>query len=143
MKSGKNSSHSAAWLKFFGLLFLLAVGGLIAAYYFGWSWFRTGYRERQLTALATDYYQTYRAQIITDSGLDPALARLVTSRDNGGLFLSLNDLLRGHNGRFMDKYQDRLADCRPTETVVRIIPREPYGAQDFDLELHLHCDSIN
>ncbi len=93
-----------------------------------------------MTALAGDYYEAYRAQIIEQSGLDAAVSHLAgRTESSGGIYLPLGDLLRGKNGELQNVYGRRLIGCNPSATVARIIPEEPYGAKDFKLEMTLRC----
>ena len=117
------------------------MGLLILAYFLGWGWFSSAYYQRHLSRLATAYYQSYRENIINDSGTELAIARLRdASVANSGIFLTLNELLQGENGRFREEFGHSLRHCNPIKTVVRIIPREPFGSNDFDLQIHPVCD---
>ncbi len=133
------ADHRAAWLKFATVVMVLSLAGLGWAYWRGWGVFRSGYYQRHLETVSEEYFASYRQQIINQSGLETALGRLKEAEAGGGIWLTLHDLLRGENGRWLASHGERLARCNQEQTIVRIIPAAPYGAKDFQLELQPRC----
>jgi hypothetical protein len=113
------------------------------AYRNGWWFYNDEYLSRKLSDLAHNYFADYRERIITENGVDTATTALRRIEDNGGLVIQLGDIFIGKNADKTDlraRFIDR-SGCDKRQTVANIIPREPYGATDVEVNVKLVCNA--
>lgn len=100
-----------------------------------------GYKDTlvksDLRSLSEEFYSYYYDENNTGNNAKTYLAQFKDS----GLTITLSDLKIFLESRTEKKYDYKnLEKCNIAKTKVKIIPKEPYGKKDFDLEFKLSCE---
>lgn len=100
--------------------------------------------ERKLAILAKDYYENYYYDRFVESLQGQDVSEAIEGLNGTGFsYVTLRHLLLFDNARnkdFSKFFENSSIVCDSSNTKMKILPREPYGKKDYDVEYTYSCN---